>query len=425
MLDSHRSPNSARFSESHKKSAATCRFPQPMAPTQRKWVLGATIYLLFVHLLVLWSEQAKRPWVLERRATEAPEEVTFLSPSESVNCGATVDESSLARLPTIHVAIVLYGMARNTCPAANIAEVFVKPLHVYSRRHHVAFVYDLFVDANVANRSSSVRWGVKNSPVDPRAWQKVKACFNQVRKQRQTDEAIEPVYQATFGRFGDAWEDETGSTTKNLLRALYSQKEAAELVKRTEGIRGKRYDVVLVSRLDVLHTLPTPSEAYAAIVHARDVRKEQLLFSPNWQRHFGYNDRYFMGERDAALRVLSRFDRVKEFVDLKQRAINSEEFLGWIFGEYFIKSAGRKDHAFKVVLVDWVANRRVRSTNQTEDDKFDWRELRCGGPCKLFSFRHCHTSVIKDMPTCDCAVVEDIRIVPRPNWLELSFLGYY
>ena len=410
--------------DSRKKAMATNTRARLRTLLQSKWVVWGFMYCVVVSLLLLLPVPDQKPWVAYLQGSPHGE-IVFKDAPDEINCGATVDDASREQIRTIRVAIVLYGMARNACPLVNIADVFVKPLHEYSRQHRVAFVYDIFVDANIANASNSVRFGIKNSPVDVLAWKRVKACYNQIRNQVETDKAIESTYQATFGVYGDAWEDTTGSTTKNLLRALYSQKQAAELVKEQERLQAKQYDVVVVSRLDVLHTLPTPSEAYAAIVYAKEVRNELLLYSPNWQMHSGYNDRYYMGERDVVLATLSRFDRVKEYVSLKKRAINSEAFLSWILQGFGIKSPSGTDHAFKFVLVDWVANRRVRSTNKTNDVDFDWRELKCRRPCALLSIDQCHVDVIAATSVCDCGVTQEVQVVPKPMWIDLSLLNYY
>ena len=149
-----------------------------------------------------------------------------LVPAKNSSCGRTrpvagVDKEGSKQV--IRVAIVLYGMARSACALRNIHDIFVQPLVDYSQDHNVEFVYDIIVDANIAPFSSSVRSHVHNVSVDLDNWRQARPCFYRARNQRETDMAILPMFQAAFVKYGDAWGDATGSTTMNMLRALYSQ----------------------------------------------------------------------------------------------------------------------------------------------------------------------------------------------------------
>ena len=166
---------------------------------------------------------------------------------------------------------------------------------------------------------------------------------------------------------------------------------------------GKPYDAIVVGRLDVLQTLPIPAEAYVSVIKAQEERKELLFYSPTWHRFEWINDRFFLSERSLALMALRRYQMVEEYLEISKKALHAETFMLWLMGTLG-KTPPKEGYTVKVVMVSWVAFRRVRSTGQIIDEMFNFNKLGCDKPCPLFDIQQCDDEVALEHPTCNCSV---------------------
>lgn len=279
----------------------------------------------------------------------------------------TGDEEPQNSKPVARIAIALYGLFRHDCGSYNFEGVFMEPLKKSSK---YTYIVDVILHANIAEHEDGARSQIRNHQtrhdihVPSLTFLKFKPCKFDITDQDLVDADIEPTLNKTCYKYGDYWDYNFDcKTTKNYFRALYSQNDAANLIRAHEEKSGITYDVVVVVRPDVMFTRKMRAEDLDAIVH--NGRKEdptQLLMLPEWASFGGLNDRFMVGHRGPVLAAMRRFNDVDKYVNvvLEGGKIHSETYMKWTVEEYFneLEKVGGKG---KIIQNGHFHFRRVRS----------------------------------------------------------------
>jgi hypothetical protein len=109
----------------------------------------------------------------------------------------------------------------------------------------------------------------------------------------------------------------------NAIRAIYSVKCVTELWENDT-----EYDLYLYLRPDLLYTNEID------ISHIlENINKENVLFTPNWHKWGGLNDRIYFGKKDVMTKIGKRIDLIPTILKTKY---HSEQFLKIAVDHYAI-----------------------------------------------------------------------------------------
>lgn len=123
-------------------------------------------------------------------------------------------------------------------------------------------------------------------------------------------------------------------TIENLICALYSQKEATELLERSKY----ECDYVWYLRPDVIYKNSLP------LRWLKWVESDRILV-PKFASFGGINDRMGIMKLEASLLYGKRFNLIMRYGDIiGEKKISSERFIAWVMSSYRIKKI---DYVFK------------------------------------------------------------------------------
>lgn len=109
----------------------------------------------------------------------------------------------------------------------------------------------------------------------------------------------------------------------NSIRQIYSVNSVTELWENDT-----EYDLYLYLRPDLLYTNELD------ISHIlENINKENVLFTPNWHKWRGLNDRIYFGKKDVMTKIGKRIDLIPTMLKTKY---NSEQFLKLVVDNYGI-----------------------------------------------------------------------------------------
>ncbi len=132
-------------------------------------------------------------------------------------------------------------------------------------------------------------------------------------------------------------------TVLNCFRQLYSIARVTKMWKT----HGRKYDYFIYLRPDLKYETKLPVKLIE-----KNYRKN-ILLSPNWHRHGGYNDRIYMGPENIISRLGLRLNDVYSILSQEKKPYHPERFIGYVVKKYKIKAR----------FVDFYG-RRVRSNGQ-------------------------------------------------------------
>ena len=115
---------------------------------------------------------------------------------------------------------------------------------------------------------------------------------------------------------------------RNAIREIYSIKKVTQLWKNKE-----EYDLYLYLRPDLLYINKLDIELIL-----QNINKKNLLFTPNWDKHYGLNDRLYFGKYNTILKIANRIDMIPELITKTNIAYNAERFLKQIVNKYKINT---------------------------------------------------------------------------------------
>ena len=110
---------------------------------------------------------------------------------------------------------------------------------------------------------------------------------------------------------------------KNSIRQIYSLKCVTELWENDN-----EYDLYLYLRPDLLYT----NELDISPI-LENINKENVLFTPNWHKWGGLNDRIYFGKKDVMTKIGKRIDLIPTILKTKY---HSEQFLKLVVDHYAI-----------------------------------------------------------------------------------------
>lgn len=211
------------------------------------------------------------------------------------------------------LAIILYGVTRGQAPKTSvnfynfIVNYFEKFFHLDIYLHCLE-MSDCIVDPQ---RDKSII-KIKN----PQDWKLFNANHYSYDSQETFIKHIN--YLDYISNCRDPFNNSMMSV-KNYINALHSLKKSFQLSS------GKSYDCYFVSRLDLLYQNNTG--LLNACLDVCNNPKSNILYTPNWNKANGLNDRIAIGNHRVIDRYCSRIDDYLELKSLNRNNIHSESLL--------------------------------------------------------------------------------------------------
>lgn len=137
---------------------------------------------------------------------------------------------------------------------------------------------------------------------------------------------------------GDPWNEEHHTSLYNLLCQLNSLKLVHNLCNKT-----KEYKCYIFLRPDLLYL--DKINLYS-IKHVMENYNDIILFTPEWGRWGGLNDRFCIGTKKAMDIVMNRIEFIKGFS--KRKRLHSEKYLYYIVSTNNIRQLFFKTRAVRV-----------------------------------------------------------------------------
>lgn len=221
----------------------------------------------------------------------------------------------------MRVVLCFFGLVKNVsaeqCEAYRqcVVDPFrAKGIEVVAMMHtHKASVF-----SNARNREKAVRIDQARSIHRLRSlcpWM----ILMRTRHRDPSDEDLDSLL-----RNGDPWPDNPRQSVVMFLRQLDSLRNVA----RGLDVHGRPDDLLILLRPDVMFKSPLN----ATEILERHHLKPHMIQLPNWSKCAGLNDRLAIGSRSAMVPYLSRGDRLREYVDARNRP-HAERFLHFAIRE--------------------------------------------------------------------------------------------
>jgi hypothetical protein len=116
------------------------------------------------------------------------------------------------------------------------------------------------------------------------------------------------------------------NTYKNAIRQLHSVKRVTEMWEN-----GEKYDLYLYIRPDLLYVNKLDINQIL-----KNINKQNILFTPNWENYNGLNDRIYFGKQNVMLKIAKRIDLIP--VIYKSNKYNAEMFMKLVVDYYGINT---------------------------------------------------------------------------------------
>lgn len=219
----------------------------------------------------------------------------------------------------MRIAICFFGIARSIqYTAGSIERNIIEPAARFGDVLKIAYLYDV---PKIENKRSG-----EDIALDINVNQHIALDYVEMAQPDTADILLD--YQK-FKVFGDNWNDNYRSL-KNLTHQLHS------LQQNTKMAQGSGADVVAFIRPDLhYHDSLGPIFKNALRIHRKG---GSVLFSPNWQRWGGLNDRFAIAVGENAIFSYgSRLQVAEEFCSTFKCSLHSEKLLA-----YAIKKSGVK-----------------------------------------------------------------------------------
>ena len=154
-------------------------------------------------------------------------------------------------------------------------------------------------------------------------------------------------YLPIIKNYGDAFDDNFKSI-KNLLHALYSLKKVFN------SINEYKADSFIFARPDLIYYDSLEKYLYKSLI-----TKEDYIFLPAWQSHYGFNDRFSIcSSRNAAIIYSQRIDYAIDFCKTNLQYLHSESLLKFVIKKNNCKLFFMSSKAARVR-----ANKKIKKEN--------------------------------------------------------------
>jgi len=169
---------------------------------------------------------------------------------------------------------------------------------------------------NILDAVTNPRSRENNVPIDQKDKESLDCEIIDSTFQESLD--CDPHFQETFGRlkqFGDSWNDNFHSL-RNCLRQLHSLERVTKVLEES----GRRFDVVIYTRVDLHFTSP--------LVIPRRIGAK-TLYTPWFDKYRGLNDRFAMGDQPTMLKYGRRRQLAVHCCEETRKPFHAERFLSW------------------------------------------------------------------------------------------------
>lgn len=198
------------------------------------------------------------------------------------------------------------------------------------------YEYDIYLHTYNLSQLSNERNFEFNCSLDRDEWKLLNPAKYQIDDQGEFDKTIDI---RDYLHNGDPWPENPEVSLFNLLRQLNSLHQVNKLVNSS----GNVYDCFLYLRPDLKYVENVDIKIVNNIVSNRD---KKLVFTPDWQRSKGINDRFFIATESASNIIATRFNDAKDYA--KHHKLHSETFLEYIIKKYNIKNKFMSQKAIRI-----------------------------------------------------------------------------
>ena len=80
----------------------------------------------------------------------------------------------------------------------------------------------------------------------------------------------------------------------------------------------------------------------------QNLHNTNLLFTPNWSKFNGLNDRIYFGNKDTILKIAKRIDLIPELISKTRRKYHAEYFMGLVVKAFNISTIDIKLKGLRV-----------------------------------------------------------------------------
>lgn len=208
------------------------------------------------------------------------------------------------------VAIIFFGLTRN------LKKTFLSiKYNIFRPLEDLGVGYKVYLHTYHLSSITNARSGEKDVPLDNDEWKLLRPYRYLIHDQNEVDKIL-PMKE--FCQCKNPWPEDPGrDSMRNMLRALYSLKQAWSLLQDGPG-----YDAYLILRPDLQYTSPLQLDFRLPV-------RGKIIYLPEWGTvRSGDNDRLCVTSREGARIYMTRYDRVMEYA--KWTAPNSHRFLKWV-----------------------------------------------------------------------------------------------
>jgi len=208
------------------------------------------------------------------------------------------------------IAILFFGLTRSLrkYTLENIEK------HIFQVLKDNNIEYDIYLHTYDLKFLTNKRSKEINEELDTEEWKLLNPDYYKITSQEEFDKTFN---LKDYTKCGDPWRDKFNSLT-NLIRQLNSLKEVTSLLQFD-----KNYNGYLYLRPDILYKERIKIKDLEGLL-AED-QNNKVIYTPKWATNKGFNDRCYMGTKEAIKIVGNRFDLLKEYS--QTRTPHAEKFL--------------------------------------------------------------------------------------------------
>ena len=128
-------------------------------------------------------------------------------------------------------------------------------------------------------------------------------------------------------------------SVRNAIREIYSVKQVTQLWESS----GENYDFFIYLRPDLLYINKLDIELILQNLHIKN-----LLFTADWLKSNGLNDRVYFGDKDTMLKIGKRIDFIPELIGQTDKRYNAELYMSDIVKKFNISTIDIKLRGVRV-----------------------------------------------------------------------------
>ena len=185
--------------------------------------------------------------------------------------------------------------------------------------------YDIYIHNNYIENLTCPRAEESNCKINNLIYKQLNPIKFSETKQMDFDKSYN--WQQIF-KNGDGHRDGFNSIM-NAIRELYSVKQVTQLWESND----ENYDFFIYLRPDLLYINKLDIELILQNLHIKNV-----LFTPNWDKFYGLNDRIYFGNKDTILKIAKRIDFIPELISQTNIVYNAEHYMKLVVKKFNIST---------------------------------------------------------------------------------------